>query len=158
LKVGDTVFLEFGGCYQRYTAPMMRTAVIGEPSDKVKRVTGAVKDTFKRLLEAIKPGRTCHEVALDAHKGFAAIDSEVFFNGAFGYNVGVGFPPDWVEGLVFIAEGIDQPLLPGMVFHLPICLRVPGRFGVGLSETIAVTESECEILTEKERGLYLAPV
>ncbi|MEE9199311.1 MAG: Xaa-Pro peptidase family protein [Dehalococcoidia bacterium] len=157
LKVGDTVFLEFGGCYQRYTAPLMRTAIIGRPAEEVVRVTEAVKDTVNRLLEAIRPGRTCHEVAQEGHKGFAHIDSEVFFSGVYGYNVGVGFPPSWSEGLTFLAEGIDQPLHPGMAFHLPICLRAPGRFGVGLSETIVVTETGCEILTEQARDLKVVP-
>ena len=33
LEFGDNVFLEYAGAHQRYTAPMMRTAVIGEPSE-----------------------------------------------------------------------------------------------------------------------------
>ena len=42
---GQRRFLEYGGVRQRYTAPMMRTAVIGEPSPEVLCVAEAVKDT-----------------------------------------------------------------------------------------------------------------
>ena len=64
-KEGDTVFLEFGGVYNRYTAPMMRTAHIGKPDDQVRRVTEAVKDCVERIFAAAKPGRTADDVAAD---------------------------------------------------------------------------------------------
>ena len=41
---------------------------------------------------------------------------------------------------------------------MPITYRVPGQFGVGLSETIAITEDGCEVLTEEERDLYVVRV
>ena len=49
-----------------------------------------------------------------------------------------------------IAEGNDEVLQPGMTFHLPIMFRVPRKFGVGLSETIAITEDGCDGLVEGE--------
>ena len=157
LKVGDNVMLEYGGCYQRYTAPMIRTAVIGEPSKEVRRVAEAVKDVVARLLEAARPGRTGHEIAREAHKGYAHIEAEVFFTGVFGYTIGAGYPPSWAENITFIAEGVDRPLEPGMTFHLPITLRSPGRFAVGLGETIAITQGPPEVLTEKERDIHIVP-
>ena len=157
LKVGDNVFLEYGGVYQRYTAPMMRTGVIGQPSDEVRRVTEAVKDTVRSIFEAARPGRTCHEVAQDAHKGYAHVEPEIFNTGIVGYNVGVGFPPSWSSGTFFIGEGVDRPLLPGMTFHLPVVFRMPGKFAVGLSETMAITETGSESLTETERDIYIVP-
>ena len=71
LEVGDNVFLEFGGVHQRYTAPMMRTAVIGEPSPEILRVTEAVKETVSTIIEEARPGRTGHDVAMAARKGYA---------------------------------------------------------------------------------------
>jgi Xaa-Pro dipeptidase len=46
-------------------------------------------------------------------------------------------------------------LAPGMVFHQPIALRVPGRIGVAFSETVLVTETGCEALTRTERRLVV---
>ena len=158
LEVGDNVFLEYGGSHQRYTAPMMRTAVIGEPSDEVRRVADAVKDTVSTIIGEARPGRTGHDVAMAAKKVYARVEDVAHFGGTYGYNVGIGFPPTWSEALTWFAEGVDQELLPGMTFHMPITYRVPGQFGVGLSETIAITEDGCEVLTEQERDLHVVRV
>ena len=155
LELGDNVFLEYGGAHQRYTAPMMRTAVIGEPSDEVRRVAEAVKDTVSTIIQEAKPGRTGHDVAMAAKKVYARVSDETYFGGTYGYNVGIGFPPTWSEALTWFAEGVEQELLAGMTFHMPITYRAPGRFGVGMSETIAVTEDGGESLTEQERDLYV---
>ena len=72
--------------------------------------------------------------------------------------MGIGFPPTWSEALTWFAEGVEQELLPGMTFHMPITYRAPGRFGVGMSETILITEDGCESLTEQERDLYVVRV
>ena len=57
----------------------------------------------------------------------------------------------------FFAEGDETVLEPNMVFHTPTCFRVPNRFGIGLSETLLITETGCEPLTQKTRDLHLVP-
>ena len=57
LKEGDTVFLEFGGVHNRYSAPMMRAAYLGSPPAEVLRVNEAVKETTRNIIDAIRPGR-----------------------------------------------------------------------------------------------------
>jgi Xaa-Pro dipeptidase len=157
MRAGDTVFLEFGGVYNRYTAPMMRTAHIGAPDDQVRRVTDAVKDCVERILAAVKPGRTAHDVAVEAGKGLKPVSDIAWHTGVYGYAVGGQFPPSWAERSAFIAEGSETVLQPNMVFHLPTCFRVPNRFGVGLSETLRVTETGVESLTESSRDLHIVP-
>ena len=157
LKLGDTVLMEYGGAYYRYVTPMMRTAFIGKPTAQIEQMTETVKAMVNRILESAKPGRTCHEVAVEAHKAHQALDAEYYFSGVYGYAVGTSFPPTWREFSNYIAEGVETTLVPGLTFHLPICLRVPGELGVGLSESIAITETGCEVLTQKERDLYVVP-
>jgi Xaa-Pro aminopeptidase len=157
LEVGDIVFLEYGASYHRYHAPMMRTAVIGPPSDDIRRIADASRNTVNLVIENARGGRTSHDVARDALKGFAGLEDEAWFMRIIGYSIGIGFPPNWADCQMFIAEGVDKPLLPGMTFHLPIMYRVPRKFGVGLSETIAITEDGCEVLTEPDRDIFIAP-
>lgn len=149
------MFLEFGGVYKRYCAPMMRTAYIGEPPDDVLRITDAVKDCVERVLATARPGRSCHDVALEASKAFPPVAAQAFHTGIYGYTVGGQFPPSWAERSAFIAEGSETELTTGMVFHLPTCFHVPGRFGIGLSETLLITEGVCESLTEATRNLHV---
>jgi Xaa-Pro aminopeptidase len=37
-----------------------------------------------------------------------------------------------------------------MVFHLPLCLRLPGQWGIGMSNTVLVGEREVEPLTHND--------
>jgi Xaa-Pro dipeptidase len=135
---------------------MMRTAIMGQPSKTAERLTAAVEATLAILFETIRAGRTGHEIAVAAARGFAPVKDEIFFQGAFGYSVGLALPPDWAEGSTpFIAEGTDEPLVAGMTLHLPVAARIVGFGGVALSETILVTESGCESLTAESRKVVV---
>ena len=147
LRRGDHVLLEFGGCWHRYTAPMMRTVILGAPGKDAERVMEANRRTLDMLYAHIRAGRTAHEVAVDVKKGMEAVDDEIFRSGHFGYSIGLGFPPTWTDGPMYIAEGNHRVLEAGMTFHTPHSFRIPARFVIGASESIAVTESGCEILT-----------
>jgi Xaa-Pro aminopeptidase len=61
--------------------------------------------------------------------------------------VGAQFPPSWVEGSGYIARGEQAVFEPGMVFHLPICPRIPGQWGIGFSDTVLVGNDGVEPLT-----------
>ncbi len=157
LVAGDSVYFEFTGTHNRYNAPSMRSAVVGEPSAGIQRLADASIDTVNLLLDNIKPGRTGHDVAQIAKKGLAAVP-EAYFHGAFAYSIGMSFQPTWTESPMYIADGIDRELKPGMTFHLPICIWVPGEYGVGFSESIVVTETGCECLTpNQDLHLTIAP-
>lgn len=157
IKVGHTVILEFGATYQRYTGAIMQTAIVGEPSDAIRRLSDASLSTLELLFQTVKPGRTAHDVASEVKKGLADLGGDVYWPGMYGYSIGLGFPPTWREEITYVAEGIDKPLLPGMTFHSPIALRIPGVLGLGFSETWAVSKTGCEVLTDHNRELYVVP-
>jgi Xaa-Pro aminopeptidase len=144
---GDPVFLEFGAAWQRYTAPMMRTKVAGTPTVDMRRVFDGCRRIVDALEVAMKPGQTFDSAAQAAEQALAPLAGDVFFSGVFGYTVGAQFPPSWVEGSGYIARGEQRVFEPGMVFHLPICLRVPGLWGIGFSDTVLVGQHGAEPLT-----------
>lgn len=147
VEEGDTVFLEFGAVWQRYTAPMMRTVVAGQPSARMRSVFDGCRRVVDALQATMIPGRTFDSAARAAEQAMAPLADDVFFSGVFGYTVGAQFPPSWVEGSGFIARGEEAVFQPGMVFHLPICLRIPGQWGIGCSDTVLVGENGAEPLT-----------
>ena len=70
--------------------------------------------------------------------------------------MGVAFAPDWGEGAILsLFTGVQTPLEPGMVFHLPITLRDYGRYTVGVSETVIMTDTGPEPLSDLPRSLTL---
>ena len=153
LRAGEPVFLEFGAAYERYTAPMMQTAVIGAPDARMQ----AVFDVCRRVLDALKasarPGLTFDAAAQAGEQALEPIRDQVFFSGVYGYSVGAQFPPSWVEGTGYIARDVHKAFETNMVFHLPICLRVPGLWGIGFSETIRVSDKGGEPLLPNDSGL-----
>ncbi|HEY9118611.1 MAG TPA: Xaa-Pro peptidase family protein [Marinobacter sp.] len=154
VQEGDAVFLEFGAVWQRYTAPMMRTVVAGQPSARMRTVFDGCRRVVDALQAAMIPGRTFDSAARAAEEAMAPLADEVFFSGVFGYTVGAQFPPSWVEGSGFIARGESAEFVQGMVFHLPICLRIPGQWGIGCSDTVLVGESGAEPLTANPWRLH----
>ena len=104
------------------------------------------------LYENIKPGRTAHEVAVAAAKGLRPIqDMDIFRSGMLGYSVGLGCPSTWTDGPMYLMEGNDRVLEPGMVFHTPPSLRIPRELVIGFSDTFVVTETGYELLTDGRR-------
>jgi Xaa-Pro aminopeptidase len=52
--------------------------------------------------------------------------------------------------------GVDVPLEPGMVFHVPITLREYNKFTVAVSETVIVTEKAAKTYSTISRDLVQA--
>lgn len=156
IQPNEPVFLEFGAAYQRYTAPMMRTAVTGAPSPALCATRDLCRSLFEALCNAMRPGNTFDAAAQAADALLTPQRDQYFFSGVFGYAVGAQFPPSWVEGTGFIAKGQIRTFETNMVFHLPLCLRVPGQWGVGISDTVVVTENGAKPLTNNDWQLFEA--
>ncbi|MDN6322614.1 MAG: Xaa-Pro peptidase family protein, partial [Halomonas sp.] len=156
IQPNEPVFLEFGAAYHRYTAPMMRTAVTGAPSPALSATRDLCRSIFEALCDAMRPGHTFDTAAQAADALLAPKRDQYFFSGVFGYAVGAQFPPSWVEGTGFIAKGQARTFEANMVFHLPLCLRVPGEWGVGISDTVVVTEQGAKPLTNNNWQLFEA--
>lgn len=153
---GESVFVELGACVHRYTAPLMRTAVAGQPSEQLMRLADASLHALDAVISAMKPGAAAAEVADAGKRAIAPVESEVAFHYVFGYSVGAGFPPSWLEESNFYLRSDNQlELTSGMVFHLPMTLRVFGQYGVGFSETVLVTQQGAEPLTRTDRRLVI---
>jgi len=157
LNAADPVFIELGACVRRYTAPLMRTAVVGWVPAELQELADYSCRTLDALIEAMKPGVPAREVAQAGQQALAPIESRISFHYVWGYPVGVGFPPSWLEeSSFFIQPNNAHELRPGMIFHLPLMLRVLGHYGAGFSETVLITATGVEVLTEVPRQLRVA--
>jgi Xaa-Pro dipeptidase len=155
VKHSDPIILEMGGVHNRYTAPIYRTLAVGEASPRLKSLSAKCLEALDCLYENIKPGRTFHDAASAVAKILLSADPEAEVVPSCGYSVGLGFPPDWVEHSVFVRIGSEEVFEPGMVFHTPRSLRVPGVISAGFSEAILVTPNGCEPLSRLPRELTI---
>ena len=150
IQRGDSVFIELGACVRRYTAPIMCTTVVGPSPPERQELMDAAHLAIQIIVDKARAGVPASEVARAAHeKAIKPIEDRIQFHYNFGYSVGIGFPPDWLEPIHFFIQ-LDNhtPLQAGMTFHLPFTLRVLGVYGAGTSETILITETGSEILTQ----------
>jgi Xaa-Pro dipeptidase len=156
LKAGDTVFLELTAEIKRYTAPLMRTAILGEPDVEQMRVAKAGAEAVSTILRESRAGRPASEVAKIVTEVVEPILDVVVFHHFFGYPVGIGLPPSWIESLgYFIRVDEDRPLEEGMVFHLPMSFRKYGEWGINQSHTMLVGIDGAEALTKTEASLHI---
>lgn len=153
LERGDSILIEIGACCRRYSAPIMRTASVGTPSDAVRRLVEIAAESVSTVIENMKPGAIAGEIAVKAKARLVDVPSHILWHGYYGYSVGIGFPPEWSDSPAALREGSELVLEPGMVFHCSTSFREIGRFGVTVSETVAVTATGSEVLTSLPRAL-----
>ena len=145
MKAGDAVFLEVSGSHYRYHAPAMRSVAIGHATSEVARLAEVAIATVDSTIENVRPGRSGDDVAR-ASGGALAGHPDIYFFGAYGYSIGLGQAPTWTEAPMYLAEGVEAELEPGMCFHVAACIFIPRVAGVGFSRSVAVTGSGCELL------------
>ena len=161
LRDGDIVFLEHSGCIKRYAAAMMRNCFLGKPPDIVTRYAHTILEGLQRAIDAIRPGVTSGEVDA-ACREYIQGQGLNDYTHETGYSIGVCYPPGWNESHIMnLHPGDPTVLVPNMVFHLVPSLIIHEMNGhVGFSDTVVVTETGCEVLTdsEVERKHYVIPV
>lgn len=156
LAAGDPVFLELAGSHARYHAALMRSVWIGEPPAAARRMMDCAERALEAALAAVRAGSPCSAPHAAAQAVIDAAGYTAAFRKRIGYSMGVAFAPDWGEGgILSLFDGVDAELAPGMVFHLPATLRAYGEWTVGASETVIVTETGAEILSDLPRGITI---
>lgn len=153
LVQGDPVILEMSASFFRYFGPLMRSVAVGTVSEQVQEFHTTCERALGAALDALRPGVTSHDVHTAAQRVIDERGHTDYFRKRLGYSVGIGMS-SWNEGRIFdLKAGDPRRIEPGMVFHMPPALRLPGGFGVGVSETAIVTETGCESLSKLSRAL-----
>ncbi|MER9477140.1 Xaa-Pro peptidase family protein [Mesorhizobium sp. M0520] len=145
---GSQINLELGGTRHGYVAALMRTFSIGAPSDQVRRLHDAELAGLETALETVRPGITCGDAATAIYR---AIEKHGFKKESrCGYSIGIG----WLEPTASLREGDMTELKPNMTFHLMMGNWIEEDVGCAVSETIRVTTSGVEVLTNAPRKIF----
>jgi Xaa-Pro dipeptidase len=156
LRSDDVMYFEISASKRRYTAALMRTIFLGQPKDEWLRAASACIDAVTAALEAIKPGVTPHDADTAARAVTTRAGCGSLHRNRLGYSIGLSYPPDWGEGeIISLQQQEYRPLQVGMSFHMPpVCLKYR-EFGIGFSESIVVTETGCERLSNLPREVVI---
>lgn len=121
LEATDQLTIEWAGAYARYHAAMMRTLVVGKPTDVQKRMHAACVEALEACEAATVPGDPMGNV-FDAHA--RTVDAHGFQHArlnACGYGMGAVYNPIWVDFPMFYS-GNPLPMLAGQVFFMHMIL------------------------------------
>lgn len=156
IQSGDPVFLEMAAAHDRYHAALMRSAWLGKPPAQAIEMEKVCQEALQAALDAIRPGATCEAPHSACQRVIDRAGYTDNFRKRTGYSIGISFAPDWGEGAILsLYSGVTTLLQPGMTFHIPPALRIYGKFTVGVSETIVVTETGYRNLSSTPRPLTL---
>jgi len=148
IRADDVVYMEAGGTHQRYNCMLSRTVIVGKPDPKWIVMAEASRDALEAATAAIRPGVTSHEVDRAARLVMDKAGLGRYFSHRTGYSIGIGLPPDWGEGRIMSINLNDPTVLePGMCFHLIPDLKVVHEGGVVFSDSVVVTETGYDTLT-----------
>lgn len=152
LKKGDQLYYEFHGIKDHYWARMLRSGMVGNVSDKTFNLHETLAKAQADAISLMLPGVNSREIDQACREPLIAKalkDQKTYVN-RIGYGLGLNFRPTPGEFLYDFTPSNDFILESGMVFHMIVSAQ-----GVGISDTIVVTDSHPEYLTAFPRGLFV---
>ena len=147
---GDPVYFCFCNMaqFKQYKLGFDRMFHIAEVSDVAARVQQAAIDAQQAAIAAIRPGVQAQEVAAAANEVYAARGY------ATGYRTGRSIGVAYLEAPELKA-GDETVLQPGMTFAVDGGISIDGVTAGRIGDSIVVTQSGCEYLTDYPRQLLV---
>jgi len=151
LERGDPVYFCFCNMaqFKQYKLGFDRVFFVKEASDEARRVQQAAIDAQQAALGAIRAGVTAESVAAAANASYAASGFATSYR--TGRSIGVSYleAPELKEG--------DRTILrPGMTFAVDGGIGIEGRLGGRIGDSIVVTGTGFEYLTDYPREILYA--
>ncbi len=146
IRKGEMILIDMAAAYKYYRGDMTRMAVVGEPTDKMKKVYKIVLNAQLEAIKVEKAGIEAQEVDRAARR----VISNAGFGANFTHRVGHGIGIETHEE-PYMVEGNTLKLRPGMCHSVEPGIYLLGEWGVRIEDNVAVTETGVTILSE---GLY----
>lgn len=150
LEKGDPVYFCFCNMaeFKQYKLGFDRMFYIKELSDDARRVQEAAVDAQQAAIASIRPRVTAESVAASANAIYKARGY------ATGYRTGRSIGMSYLEAPE-LKEGDKTILEPGMTFAVDGGISLDGKLGGRIGDSIVVTETGCEYLTDYPRGILV---
>lgn len=148
---GDVLHMELVPTVNRYSARLMRNAIIGGPSSKHRDIADQLIAVQDAQIAAMTRGAAAAEVDRVGRSGILEAGLRDVYDNVTGYTLGiypVGTPVLSDFSRCFLPEA-DWALESGMVFHMYMSAK-----GLAISETVVVGDHGPERLTKLPRELF----
>ena len=152
---GDSINVEYGATYNRYTSTIGRQFCLGQPTarmqelhDLVRRASDACLAEIRAGVRAVVPHEAAKKVIADAGLNHGRVHLS-------GYGLAPGSPPTWAEPMHMFG-GSQYILQAGMVVTVePPVFLGEERLGARLIDNVLIKEDGCEILSRYSRDLVV---
>jgi Xaa-Pro aminopeptidase len=148
IRKGDVLVTEAGVEIGGYTSELERTVIVGKAGRKQKKYFEIMLKAQDAALKTFKPGVHCSQVDAAARKTVEAAGLVSALRHHVGHGIGIdGHEPPWLD------PGDKTVMKTGMVFSCEPGLYIPGLAGFRHSDTVVVTKSGMDFITEYPRSL-----
>jgi Xaa-Pro aminopeptidase len=153
---GEQVNIDVCGVYNRYHCNAARSFYVGEPPRDVVEFYDKAAGAMTLLENLIQPNLRVGEMVktLKTYYEEQGIWGDASWVG--GYELGIGFPPDWVGNFVYEMSHEDSDILfePGTVVNFESVFYGPRMSGLTyLIDTLVFKWEAAEIASRMPRGL-----
>jgi Xaa-Pro dipeptidase len=145
---GDVLVSETGAPVWGYQAELERAMVVGPPTDRMRFLFDHMLASQEAAFDAIRPGATCADVDAAVERYFEANELQSYWRQHTGHGTGLRN-----HEAPFLDIGDPTPLEPGMVFTIEPGLYDDEVGGFRHSDTVVVTDTGYELLTDYPRDL-----
>ena len=143
------LLFDWGAKYGGYCSDLTRTFMMGQVSERMKKIYRTVLAAQQEAIRFIRPGVTSRQVDQVARD----VIERAGFGKQFGHGLGHGIGRDIHELPSMRKEGEGEELRPGMVVTVEPGIYLPGEGGVRIEDDVLVTHSGCEVLTTLDKSL-----
>lgn len=158
LEVGDVMYVDACGVFNRYHADLCRTVAIGRDHPAARRILEQTARSVEEVQRAVRPGDpldVAQRVAEDyVYSRFPR--DQVWWVG--GYALGIAVPPSWV-GHTYLSNDAFESFTwePGYVTNYEnIVFDREGGFTASYMETLLMTADGIQTLSRHSRELAVA--
>ena len=153
IAAGDLVTTELTPCVAGYYVQICRTVVVGQANDAQRRAFALYREALEAGIAAVKPGVTAADVARAENDVFRTYGLGDYVTSKWtrvrGHGLGL-----FCDSKPHILEDVDTPLVPGMALIVHPNTYHPEVGYLVLGDSVAVTETGCEVLTATPRELF----
>lgn len=143
LKRGQLVLIDMGAMREGYSSDMTRMLHLGRAPRKLRQMYDAVLEAQLAAVAAVRPGVTAAHVDQMARKVLKSAGLDKLFVHSTGHGLGLEIhePPR-------VGRKDMTRLGPGMAITIEPGVYLSGFGGIRIEDTLVVTETGCEVLTQ----------
>lgn len=150
VTAGDALLIDFGGCFEGFSADITRTFFIGHCPQDARAQYETVLAANRAGREAARPGISAHDLDDIVLSVLERSPFAGFVRTKTGHGLGLDIHED-----PYIMRGNRQTLEPGMVFTIEPGLYDPEGFGVRIEDDVVITADGVECLTQFDREIRI---